>query len=103
MKNKRILGGIAPLRVAGKPFGRRCCPSLAGFVPPVYLPIPHDPAAQVGFLRTRPRGLSAPRQALHRCRRIALASLERCGLANGQEPEEEVGETAENRSGEPPF
>jgi hypothetical protein len=44
-------------------------------------------------------------EALLRCRRIALASLERCGLAtNGHEPEEEeVAEVAEDRSEEPPF
>ena len=47
----------------------------------------------------------APAEALHRCRRIALASLQRCGLAtNGHEPEqEEVAEIAEVLSGEPPF
>jgi hypothetical protein len=47
----------------------------------------------------------APAEALHRCRRIALASLQRCGLAtNGHEPEqEEVAEIAEELSGEPPF
>jgi hypothetical protein len=46
----------------------------------------------------------APAEALLRCRRIALASLERCGLANGQEPEEEeAAEIAEHLSGERPF
>ena len=45
----------------------------------------------------------APAEALLRCRRIAVASLERCGLANGQQPEEEVAETAEDLIGEPPF
>ena len=45
----------------------------------------------------------APAEALLRCRRIAVASLERCGLANGQQPEEEVANIAEDLSGEPPF
>jgi hypothetical protein len=45
----------------------------------------------------------APAEALLRCRRIAVACLDRCGLANGQETEEEVAEIAEVLSGEPPF
>ena len=46
----------------------------------------------------------APAEALLRCRRIALASVERCGLANGHEQDEEgVAEIAEDLSGEPPF
>ena len=47
----------------------------------------------------------APAEALLRCRRVALTSLERCGLAtNGYAAEEEeVAEIAEDLSGEPPF
>jgi hypothetical protein len=45
-----------------------------------------------------------PAEALVRCRRIALASLERSGLAtNGQEPEGEVAGIAEKLTGEATF
>jgi hypothetical protein len=45
----------------------------------------------------------APAVALHRCWRIAVASLERCRLASGQQPEEEVANIAEDLIGEPLF